>query len=87
MGLLGDIGKSILGSMINTGKDYYRKQYEEMPISELKKEWNDMFKDRGFSKNDLYHEDSQAAILDRVYAERTGKKSWLQQYKAKNKIR
>lgn len=87
MGLLGDIGKSILGSMLSQGREFYRQKYEEMPLSELKKEWNDKFRNKGFSKNDLYSEGSPDAILDEIYSKRTGKKSWLQQYKAKNRIR
>lgn len=87
MGLLDAIGKSIWGAVVSNGRDYYRQKYEEMPLSELKKEWNENFKYRGYSKNDLYHEDSPVAVLDQVYSERTGKKSWLQQYKVKNRVR
>ena len=74
MGFLDSFANGLVQASINQ----IERQYKSMSIDQLVQEWNKEFENRSY--NFIYKENSPLSILDRVYHERTGRKSWRQQY-------
>ena len=65
--------------MVETGAKSIEEKYNKMPLDQLKKEWKDTFAHRDYSMREMYAEKSPVGILDRVYSERTFKKTWKEE--------
>lgn len=59
-------------------------KYRSMPLQELEREWNSVYAHKGFPADPNYDlelsvaSNSPNGVLDRIYAERTGRPSWKQ---------
>jgi hypothetical protein len=75
---------SLFDGMVEAGVKVTEDKYRQMSLTELETEWKSVYAHKGFPANpnsDLELEVSsisQDGILDRIYAERTGKTSWRQ---------
>jgi len=78
MGLL----EGLLSGLVKQASALTEAKYNDMPINELKSEWKSTFGDRS-CYDQPYRSDSPDAILDRVYARRTGNATWLSKNKWK----
>lgn len=75
---------SLLGGMIEAGVGATEDKYRQMSLSDLEREWNSVFAHKGFPADPNYDlelavsSNSPNGVLDRIYAERTGRPSWRQ---------
>lgn len=72
MGFFNSFFENVKDSMINN----LARNYRDMPIEQLKSKWNEEFKNRSYTKENMYNEPSPLSVLDETYAFRTGKRSW-----------
>ena len=71
--------ETLYKGMVETEKKSIEEKYNKMPLDQLKKEWKDTFAHRDYSMREMYAEKSPVGILDRVYSERTFKKTWKEE--------
>lgn len=77
MGLFGDFLGEVFNSAMDMGVDATRKKYEEMPVDQLRREWQSVFGGRGIPSSGLGYDDrSPNAVLDEVYGRRVDFHNW-----------
>ena len=69
-----------LKGMEENATNQIRRKYQSMSASELKAEWERVFKNRSFTPNNMYAPNSANAILDEVYERRIDYKNWKYKY-------
>lgn len=88
MGFLSELLKDVFNDTVEKAEKLCIEKYNQMPIEQLKQEWNEKFAHRSASEGLGYSEHSTNAVLDEVYGRRVSYRNWrwtVENYQRQNK--